>query len=222
MKSIISILILSFSVLLFSACKSDTNEETNSTTNQLDSLPPKGTLNSTNEYDENMEVVFQENKKDTPVEDSILKVLHLCDPSQKDLKNYLRPACDAKFFKFFPIKQNSNLKDNFLVLCKSGVAGFPMRRILVYSNVGGQYVLANTFLADLIGMEKNKHVAYKDLILQFMDEDENRFECRYVWREGRYSYQKVMKINRSPIKPQFLDSMKVVIGNEINRMKLSY
>ena len=99
---------------------------------------------------------------------------------------------------------------------------FPMRRILVYVKEGDEYVVTNTFLADLIGMESSTKSSYKDLILQFMDEDENRFECRYVWKEGRYSYNMTMKINRNKIKAQYLDSMKVVIANEIKRMKLSY
>lgn len=217
-KNFVGILLI-FSLLIL-GCKNDKkNVENNSdavkTGSDSTSAPKK-------EYDQDIEVIFQENKKDSKVEDSILKVLHLCDPNQKNLKNYIRPACDAKFFKLFPIKKDSPLKDNFMVLCRSGVAGYPIRRILVYTNSDGEYVLTNTFMADLIGMENNKHSQYKDLILQFMDEDENRFECQYVWREGRYAYQRVMKINRNKIKPKYLDSMKVVIGREINRMKLSY
>lgn len=208
----------------FTACKTDT--ETNSPQNEQ-ILPLPGDVNSNlpvKEYEEDVEVLFDDQNvvQKTNLEDSLLRVIKICNPNETDLKNYKFPACDSKFFKILPIQTKSSIRDGFLVLCKSGVAGFPMRRILVYVKENQEYILVNTFLADVIGLEKSQTSQYKDLILQFMDEDENRFECRYVWKEGRYKYEKVMKINRSKIKAQYLDSMKIVIADEIKRMKLSY
>jgi len=211
------------SALLFASCKHDqeelnkVNPDNSSELNAGDSLKLKPKV-----YDEDIEVIFQNNKKDTPLEDSLLSVVKLCDPKQKDLNNYSRPACDAKFFDVFPINQKTSIRQDFLVVCRSGVGNFPVRRVIVFTKEGDEYTNMNSFVADLIGMEKSKTSPYNDLILQFMDEDENRFECSYVYADGKYHYSKVMKINGNRIKKQYLDSMKVVIGREISRMKLSY
>jgi hypothetical protein len=220
MKVSIKIILLSFTVLLYSCKTNSTSENLNQTNNENSEA---GITNGKpKEYEEEMEVVFQDSKPNTSLDNKLLKAVNLCNGDQKDLKNYMVPACNAKFFELFPLISKETFEDNFLVLCRSGVHGFPMRRVLVFVKENNQYTTANTFVADLIGMEKSKTSEYKDLILQFMDTDENRFECRYKWRDGRYSYDKVMKINGNKIKPQYLDSMKVEIGREISRLKLSY
>lgn len=217
---------LPFVLLLTQGCKTDTTDQPeikpsqkNRTTDTF-SQPQK-------EYDEDIEILFNSSSSQIPTvknsfEDSLLQAVKICNPQEKDLKNYRYPACNPKFFKILPTVSGATKKDHFLILCKSGVAGFPMRRVIVYEREGNDYIISNTFLADIIGFEKNPHSDHKDLILQFMDEDENRFECLYSWKQGRYSYQKVLKINRSRIKAEYVDSMKVVIANEIKRMKLSY
>ncbi len=218
-----STIILVFSLLAFFSCKNDSDDledPTNSSNSTQSDSESK--LEKPKEYEEEVEVIFQENKENTSVENKLLQAVNLCNPTQKDMKNYLSPACDSKFFKVLPLISAKTIEDNFLVVCRSGVQGFPLRRILIFTKENEQYTTTNTFMADLIGMETSKVSEYKDLILQFMDTDENRFECRYKWREGRYAYDKVIKINGNKIKPQYLDSMKVVIGGEINRLKLSY
>lgn len=202
------------------SCKTDTSER--EVINNSTEDGGKTTILPKKEYEEEIQVIFQDNKPNTSVENKLLTAVNLCNEKQTDLKNYMVPACNSKFFDVFPLVSQSTIEENFLVLCRSGVHGFPVRRILVYVKENGQYVVANTLVADLIGMEKSKTSEYKDLIVQFMDLDENRFECRYKWREGRYTYDKVMKINGNRIKAQYLDSMKVEIGREIGRLKLSY
>lgn len=220
MSKSIKIGLLSLLVIVFS-CKTQTTAEDENTNVSSEEMNSSKTLKP-KEYEEEMEIVFQDNQPNTSLDNKLLKAVNLCNPDQKDLKNYMVPACDAKFFELFPLISKETMEDNFLVLCRSGVHGFPMRRVLVFVKENGQYVTTNTFVADLVGMEKSKTSEYKDIILQFMDTDENRFECRYKWREGRYAYDKVMKINGNRIKPQYLDSMKVEIGREISRLKLSY
>lgn len=217
-----SIILLAFIGISFVSCKSSVDDDVENLKsndgyidNDISSIKPK-------EYEEEYEVVFQDNKNNTSLEDSLLKAVGLCDPTQKDLKNYKTPACNAKFFDVHPINSTTDIREEFLVLCRSGVHGFPVRRVIVFVKEGSTFVVANTFIADLVGMEKSKNTEHKDLILQFMDPDENRFECRYVWREGRYAYEKAMKINGNKIKAALIDSMRVEIGMEINRLKLSY
>lgn len=218
-----SLIILFFSLLVFFSCKNDIDDiENQNTSSDPSAISSEGIINKPKEYENEIEVVFQDNKENTTIENKLLQAVNLCNPAQKDMNNYLSPACDSKFFKVLPIINAKSIEDNFLVVCRTGVQGFPMRRVLVFTKENGEYAATNTFMADLIGMEKSKVSEYNDLILQFMDPDENRFECRYKWREGRYSYDKAMKINGNKIKTEYLDSMKVVIGGEINRLKLSY
>lgn len=206
------------SISLFS-CKNHEDEEPE-VTNQVNEKQPN------KEYEEDIEILFDSPSNTSSnllsIEDSLLRAIKICNPNEVDMKNYQNPPCDMKFFNIMPTISKKNIRDGFLVLCKSGVAGFPMRRILVYDREGSDYVLANTFLGDVIGMETSKESTHKDLIIQFMDEDMNRFECRYVWKQGRYSYNQLLKINRSKVKAEFRDSMTVVIAGEIKRMKLSY
>lgn len=209
-------------LVIFTACKDENPNGNDENSTHLPNNSNSGELLKPKEYEQEIEIVFQENKDNTSLENKLLQAVNLCNPNEKDLKNYLVPACDSKFFKVYPLIDKNSLETNFLVLCRSGVQGFPMRRILVFTKENDQYITTNTFLADLVGMETSKSSEYKDLIVQFMDTDENRFECRYVWREGRYAYDKVMKINGNKIKAQYLDSMRVEIGREISRLKLSY
>lgn len=223
MKKAADILFI-FSLLVLvalTACKENSSDMEEGTSGE----PGSGTgsaLIKPKEYEEEIEVIFQDSKANTPLEDSLLKAVNLCNPNQQDLKNYMSPACNSKFFEVFPLVSKATMRDRFLVLCRSGVHGFPVRRVIVFEKENGIYMTVNTFVADLVAMEKSKNSEYKDLILQFMDMDENRFECRYLWREGRYTYDKAMKINGNRIKAQYLDSMKVEIGKEISRLRLSY
>ncbi|MBN9295061.1 MAG: hypothetical protein J0G96_13875 [Flavobacteriia bacterium] len=206
---------------VLTACKENSNEGEEGVSGDSGSSSESAPIKP-KEYEEEIEVIFQDSKANTPLEDSLLKAVNLCNPDQKDLKNYMSPSCNSKFFEVFPLVNKATMRDRFLVLCRSGVHGFPVRRVIVFEKENGTYMTTNTFVADLVAMEKSKNSEYKDLILQFMDTDENRFECRYTWREGRYAYDKVMKINGNRIKTQYLDSMKVEIGREISRLRLSY
>lgn len=209
--------------LALTACKTDSEDgDGTDNTHSIESSDASSSPIKPKEYEEEVEVVFQYNSKNTSVENKLLQAINFCDIAQTDLKNYMKPACDAKFFKVLPTVSSATIEENFLVVTRSGVFGYPVRRTIVFTKEGESYVAANTFIADLVAMEKNANSTHKDLILQFMDPDENRFECRYVWKEGRYSYDKVMKINGNKIKAEYLDSMKVEIGREISRLRLSH
>jgi hypothetical protein len=93
--------------------------------------------------------------------------------------------------------------------------------LLVYQREQGKLTLVNTFVAHLIGTRKSV-TKHDDLILQFFDEDENRLECLYKWKDGRYVYEKVEKIEGRRIKASLQDSMNVEISKVISSHKMAY
>lgn len=138
----------------------------------------------------------------------------ICNPAEKDLENYIRPACNAKFFKFFPFKENTPMKDAFILLIKARVHGFPIRRTFIYQRENGKLVKVNGFAANLIGMQKSKN-GHDDLFLRFADKDQNHFNCLFVWRSNHYEFEKVNEINDSKVKAEFQDSMNLEINKEL-------
>jgi hypothetical protein len=62
---------------------------------------------------------------------------------------------------------------------------------------------------------------HDDLVLQFFDEYENRLQCLYKWKENRYQYVCVEKIEGSNIKKELQDSMNVEIAKVIRDNKMA-
>lgn len=191
-------------VLMFAACKGE-----EPSTQDKDTQQKKAKVEPTNQQ---VEVLFDQV---TFNDDQSLEILRelgegMCNPAEKDLENYIRPACNAKFFKLFPIKEKTPMKQAFALLIKSKVHGFPIRRTLVYQRDKGKLVKVNGFAANLIELRKAKS-GYSDLVLRFADEYQNHFNCVYVWRANHYEYDRVEAINDAKIKQEFQDSMNVEI-----------
>lgn len=209
MKFKITYFILFF--LLFS-CKNEIEKE---------KIVKEDELINEDKNKESIEVLFDETKFDDKSELEILKELGkgICNPLEKDEENYISPACSPKFFKIMPFKEDAPLKDAFILLIKSKVHGFPLRRVYVFQRENGKLIKVNSFVANII--EKRKSTSkHDDLILRFSDEDQNHFNCLFSWKTNHYEYQKVEQINDANIKVTYQDSMNVEILKVLESNKM--
>ncbi|MCE3295740.1 MAG: hypothetical protein K0R65_1454 [Crocinitomicaceae bacterium] len=195
--------IFCFSLLLFSCSGNDP---------ETDEPATKEPAEAEKEPEKELEILFDQT---TFTDDQSLPLLRelgegVCNPAEKDLENYFRPACNAKFFKLFAFRENTPMKDAFVLLVKARVHNFPIRRTFIYQREKGKLVKVNGFAANLIGMRKTAS-DYKDLVLRFNDEDQNHFNCVYTWRSMHYEFDRVEQINDANIKKEFQDSMNVEI-----------
>ena len=173
----------------------------------------------------NIECLFDETTFASTDEYPLLKELKICDETQKDLNNYDVPACNPKFFKFYPFIENKKLKDAFVLLIKSRVQGFPLRRVLVFEREGKELVKVNGFVANLIGKRKSAS-KHDDLILRFNDKvgmgEVVFYNCLYVWKDKHYVFKQVEQINDANIKTEFQDSMNVEIETVITKNRMVF
>jgi len=173
----------------------------------------------------NIECLFDETTFESPEAYPLLKELKICDATQKDLNNHDVPACNPKFFKFYPFIENKKLKDAFVLLIKSRVQGFPLRRVLVFEREGKVLVKVNGFVANLIGKRKSAS-KHDDLILRFNDNvgvaEVVFYNCLYVWKDKRYVFKQVEQINDANIKTEFQDSMNLEIEAIITKNRMVF
>jgi len=206
------LIIVLFTIVSLSSCK--TEPEINKDKGKVKPLEQKDPAN--------IEILFDETKFSSKTELGLLKELGLgmCDPNQKDLSNYTVPACDPKFFKFLSFNNSIPLKNGFLLLVKSMVHDFPLRRLFVFQRIDNKLVKTNGFIANLIGKRPSAS-GYEDLVLRFRDEEKNFFNCVYVWKNNHYEYNRVEQINDANIKAVFQDSMNMDIQKmiELNRFQ---
>ena len=200
-------------VVLLVSCNEETTKQK--------TLAPKSKVGTQT----NIECLFDETTFATTDEYLLLKELKICDETQKDLNNHDVPACNPKFFKFYPFIENKKIKDAFVLLIKSRVQGFPLRRVLVFEREGKDLVKVNGFVANLIGKRKSvsKH---DDLILRFNDNvgvgEVVFYNCLYVWKDKRYVFKQVEQINDANIKTEFQDSMNVEIETVITKNRMVF
>lgn len=201
------VLLLGFVV----SCKSDDTEKKDFETKK--SAPSQ----------ENIETLFDQTVFETNEEKKLLKELEICNPSQSDLTNHDDPACHPKFFKFFKFIENKELSDAFMLLIKSRVQGFPLRRLLIFERESGELVKVNGFVANLIAKRKST-TKHDDIVLRFSDNvgggEIAFYNCLYQWEDKHYVFKKVEQINDANLKVEFQDSMNTVISQilEKNRM----
>ena len=209
MKYIFPFLIAAF---LFS-CDTSSKKETNE-----DELANEVVVDESAER--NVMILFDQKQFSDPKKAELLKELKICNPTQKDYENMVEPACDPRFFEIMPFAENEPIENAFLLVIRAGVHQWPLRRVLVYQREAGKLVLVNSFVANLVGMQKSG-TKHDDLILQFLDEYENRLECVYKWKENRYQYASVLRIEGNKIKAGLQDSMNVEIAKVIADNKMA-
>lgn len=203
------------SFILFS-CKTDTD----STTVEDGSDIGQEIVTPAN-ADKNIEILFDENSFVDAKIPGLLKELNICREDQKNLNSATDPACDPKFFHFETYDESVALENAFLVVVRAGVHNFPVRRTLIYARDNGKLILVNTLVGNLVGKKKTPSGKY-DLVIQFFDEYENRLECIYKWKEGRYQYASISRIEGSKIRKELQDSMNVEIFKVLKDNKLDY
>ena len=202
------------SLVLFS-CKTDSTKEVDDSSN----LNQEPTVSEN--LDKNLEILFDEASFPNDKIPALLKELNICKEEQKNLNNASDPACDPKFFHFETYAEGVPLENAFIVVIRAGVHDWPVRRTMVYTRENGKLILVNTFVGNLVG-KKESPSGKNDLVIQFFDEYENRLECNYKWKEGRYQYNSVSRIEGSKIKKQLQDSMNVEIFKVLKDNKLDY
>jgi hypothetical protein len=168
-----------------------------------------------------VQTLFQEDNFTDKRHLALLKELKICSEFQKDTSNYLEPACSPRFFRVLSISDVVPVENAFVVQIKAMVGGIKLRRSVVFIRERGELVKANTFVANLIGFQKNKS-GYNDLILRFNDNIEGEiiyYNCLFQWSQGRYNFKTCELIEgatwRQRIKPEFKDSVSNDIRNTL-------
>jgi hypothetical protein len=167
---------------------------------------------------------FNLNEFEKGDEVSLLKELKICDSTMKEENSLERPACSPRFFRFFPLKHGRPLKEGFILLVRSGVNRFPVRRLLVFERTNGKLVNTNRFIGYIIQTRKNTS-GYDDILLRFFERYENQkyfYHCLYSWRNGKYEFVRCEEINSQRVKPELVDSVSIEVQKILNDKGLVY
>jgi hypothetical protein len=154
----------------------------------------------------------------------LLKELRICDSTMNEDNNLERPSCSPRFFRFFPLKSNKPLKEGFILLVRSGVNGFPVRRLLIFERSKGRLINTNRFIGYIIESRKQDK-GYDDIVVRFFERYENQkyfYHCLYSWKNGKYEFVRCEEINSEPIKPELIDSVSVEVQKILNEKNLVY
>ncbi len=148
-------------------------------------------------------------------ETRLLHELGICDTLTLKDNNLDEPACSPRFFRFFPLKNNTNFNNGFMLLVRSGVHAFPTRRLLIFQRESNQLVQVNGFNGYLIERRKS-NTEYDDIVIRFFerfDKQKYFYHCLFSWDQGKYKYVKCEEINDQKVKIEKVDSVsKVVLG----------
>jgi hypothetical protein len=162
-----------------------------------------------------IETDFITNTFSGTTEIELLKELGVCDSTAPNDNNLDRPSCSPRFFRFFNYKKNAELRNNFILLVRSGVNGFPARRLLIFARENGQLVKTNGFIGYIIEKRRIKNKLHDDIVIRFYEKyyDQKYFyNCLFSWKDQRYEFVKCEAIGAPPkgdeaIKPELIDSV---------------
>ena len=162
-----------------------------------------------------IETDFITNTFSGTTEIELLKELGVCDSTAPNDNNLDRPSCSPRFFRFFNYKKNAELRNNFILLLRSGVNGFPARRLLIFERENGKLVKTNGFIGYIIEKRAAKNTLYDDIVIRFYEKyyDQKYFyNCLFSWKDQRYEFVKCETIGAPPkgdeaIKPELVDSV---------------
>jgi hypothetical protein len=154
----------------------------------------------------------------------LLKELRICDSTMKEDNNLARPSCSPRFFRFFKLKADKTLNEGFVLLVRSGVNGFPVRRLLIFHREGNKLINTNKFVGYII--EKRKVANnFDDIVIRFFERYQNQkyfYHCLYSWRNGKYQFVRCEEINSERVKPELLDSVSVEVQKILIEKNLDY
>jgi hypothetical protein len=162
-----------------------------------------------------IETDFITNTFSGTTEIELLKELGICDSTAPNDNNLDRPSCSPRFFRFFNYKKNAELRNNFILLVRSGVNGFPARRLLIFARENGQLVKTNGFIGYIIEKRRVKTKLHDDIVIRFFEkyyEQKYFYNCLFSWKDQRYEFVKCETIGAPPkgdeaIKPELVDSV---------------
>ena len=162
-----------------------------------------------------IETDFNANTFSGTTEIELLKELGVCDSTAPNDNNLDRPSCSPRFFRFFNYKKDAELRNNFILLLRSGVNGFPARRLLIFARENGQLVKTNGFIGYIIEKRRIKNKLHDDIVIRFYEKyyDQKYFyNCLFSWKDQRYEFVKCEAIGAPPkgdeaIKPELVDSV---------------
>lgn len=186
----------------------------------------KGSEISDDEIPEVIEIStdFNDNEFKSEVEAKLLKELKICDSTMTEDNSLARPSCSPRFFRFFPLKHDKLLNEGFILLVRSGVNGFPVRRLLVFERTNGKLVNTNRFIGYIIQTRK-KDNGYDDIVVRFFERYEKQkyfYHCLYTWKGGKYQFVRCEEINSERIKPEMVDSVSYEVQKILNEKGLVY
>ncbi|WP_430402409.1 hypothetical protein [Fluviicola sp.] len=179
-------------------------------------IEPRHSSGKEKVVDQTISTNFNENVFKSKVEGELLKELHICDPKATSDDDPEHPTCSPNFFRFFKLNDQTPLKDGFKLLIKSGVNGFPLRRLLIFERENDVLVKLNGFNGNLIE-ERKSSTGYNDLLIRFPDNINGNityYNCLFRWKDGKYNYVNCEVIDEDvprKIRAEFIDSMGVEI-----------
>jgi len=167
---------------------------------------------------------FSLNKFTQGNERQLLHELGICDTLTVINNNLDIPACSPKFFRFFPLKNNTDFQNGFMLLVRSGVHAFPTRLLLIYQREGKQLVKVNGFNGYLIERRKT-NTDYDDIVVRFFERYDRQkyfYHCLFTWDKGTYNYVNCEEINDQKVKKDKLDSVSKVVYGYLQDKKLIF
>jgi hypothetical protein len=172
-----------------------------------------------------IETDFNANTFSGTTEIELLKELGVCDSTAPNDNNLDRPSCSPRFFRFFNYKKNAELRNNFILLVRSGVNGFPARRLLIFVRENGELVKTNGFIGYIIEKRRIKNKPHDDIVIRFYEkyyEQKYFYNCLFSWKDQRYEFVKCEAINDIAIKPEVVDSVSIEINKTLIEKQLVF
>lgn len=172
-----------------------------------------------------IETDFITNTFSGTTEIELLKELGVCDSTAPNDNNLDRPSCSPRFFRFFNYKKNAELRNNFILLVRSGVNGFPARRLLIFARENGQLVKTNGFTGYIIEKRPGKKLDYDDIVVRFFEKYESQkyfYNCLFSWKNQRYEFVKCEAINDIAIKSEKVDSVSIEVNKILEEKQLIF
>ena len=172
-----------------------------------------------------IETDFNANTFSGTTEIELLKELGVCDSTAPNDNNLDRPSCSPRFFRFFNYKKNADLRNNFILLVRSGVNGFPARRLLVFVRENGELVKTNGFIGYIIEKRRIKNKLHDDIVIRFYEkyyEQKYFYNCLFSWKDQRFEFVKCEAINDIAIKPKVVDSVSIEINKILIEKQLIF
>ncbi|NBX79746.1 MAG: hypothetical protein EBQ94_05095, partial [Flavobacteriales bacterium] len=134
------------------------------------------------------------------------------------------PSCSPRFFRFFKLNKAKELDKSFMLLARSGVNGFPVRRLLIFERERGKLVKVNGFVGYIIE-RRSTETNYDDIVIRFFeryDKQKYFYNCLYTWKGGQYQYVGCEAINDYKLKPEKADSVSIEVEKILNEKKLVF